>query len=120
MIRLPHPMPTRTAAGAAGLGALLPFLLGAAGPEALPELAGALPWWAVLLISAASPACAWGVSVLVGSALRAGAAALRAHGKAALEDKDPSNDGRARSELAAADELERRAEKIDHAKDAQP
>lgn len=122
MIRLPHPMPTKTAAGAAGLGAALPFLIGAAGPEAMPaEVSQALPWWAVLLISSASPACAWALSVLVGSVLRAAAAALKAHGRAALEDHDPSNDGRARAELAAAEELERRAERLDQqGKDGHP
>ena len=108
------PRPTRSAVGAASIGAVAPLLLAAQGPAGLPpEVSQALPWWAVLLISAASPACAWGVSVLVGGTMHAAGAWLKARGHAKLEDKDPSNDAAGRAELAAGEELERRAEKID-------
>jgi hypothetical protein len=102
--------PTPGALLAAVVGAVLPVALasGAVAAPPAPIVADA-PWWVTLLIAAASPACAWGASILVGAAMRAAAAYLRERGRAALEDGDPTNDPAARAQIAAADELERRA-----------
>ena len=104
----PHPTPG--AIGAASLGAALPLLLGAQGPAA--HLPDGLPWWILLLISAASPGCTWGVSVVVGASLRGAGAWLKTRGQAKLDDKDPTNDAAGRAEIAAGEEVERRAEKL--------
>jgi hypothetical protein len=107
------PRPTKGALGAAGLGAALPFLLAAQGPGGLPaEVTQALPWWAVVALSAAGPTLAWAASVALSTALRMLAAGLRARGKARLANADPKDDATGEGEIAAADAADRAADKL--------
>lgn len=115
MLRL-IPRPTAGAAGATVLGAAIPFLLGADPASAQAALQAApegLPWWALLLISAASPACAWAASVALTTAGSAIAAWLRARGQKKLEDGDPKNDAEGAAEVAAADAIDRKVAALD-------
>lgn len=117
------PKPTPGAIGALSLGAVMPLLLAAGGGDALPaEVTQSLPMWAVMLISAASPACAWGFSVVGAAALEAVAAYLNAKGRAMVTDKDPHNDARGEAFLAAGATLRRRAARLNGSEvdDARP